>query len=318
MLTSNRPGGLALEVDGITKSFGNFTAVRDVKFHVARGEVCGFIGPNGAGKTTTMRIASTLELPDSGDVLIDGHSVLEEPRRARLRLGFMPDSFGAYSATTVLEYLDFFARAYGLRGKQRTKTIAEVMDFTSLVPLADKLTTSLSKGMKQRMCLAKTLLHDPAVLILDEPAAGLDPRARVELRELVRALAEMGKAVLISSHILTELAEVCDSVAVIEAGRLMAHGRVDEVMKGIRPTTELWLRCLAPLESVERFLAERHDVQQVRRDGRGVAIEFQGDEAALSVLVADLVRNELRPVEFAPRQTNLEDVFLQLTKGRVQ
>jgi len=318
MLTSNRPGGLALEVDRITKRFGDFTAVRDVTFHVARGEVCGFIGPNGAGKTTTMRIASTLELPDTGDVLIDGHSVLEEPRRARLRLGFMPDAFGAYTATTVLEYLDFFARAYGLRGKQRTKTIAEVMDFTSLAPLADKLTTSLSKGMKQRMCLAKTLLHDPAVLILDEPAAGLDPRARVELRELVRALAEMGKAVLISSHILTELAEVCDSVAVIEAGKLMAHGRVDDVMKGIRPTAELWLRCLAPLDSVERFLAERHDVQQVRRDGRGVAVEFQGDEAALAVLVADLVRSELRPVEFAPRQTNLEDVFLQLTKGRVQ
>jgi ABC-2 type transport system ATP-binding protein len=230
----------------------------------------------------------------------------------------MPDSFGAYTSTTVAEYLDFFARAYGLRGAQRTRTIAVVMAFTSLGPLADKLTSSLSKGMKQRMCLAKTLLHDPALLILDEPASGLDPRARGELRELVRALAEMGKAVLISSHILTELAEVCDSVAVIEAGSLMANGRVDEIMKGIRPTTELWLRCLAPTETLERFLAERHDVERVRRDGRGVSLEFKGDEGGLAELVAALVRAELRPVVFAPRETNLEDVFLQLTKGQLQ
>ncbi|MEZ6015191.1 MAG: ABC transporter ATP-binding protein [Planctomycetota bacterium] len=318
MLTTSDTSGSALEVRNITKRFGSFTAVRDVNFTVARGEVCGFIGPNGAGKTTTMRICATLELPDTGDVFIGGHSVLEEPRLARQQLGFMPDSFGAYAATTVTEYLDFFARAYGLKGAQRARTIAEVMEFTSLGPLADKLTSSLSKGMKQRMCLAKTLLHDPALLILDEPASGLDPRARVELRELVRALAEMGKAVLISSHILTELAEVCDSVAVIEAGRLMANGRVDEVMKGIRPTAELWMRCLAPTDALERFLAERHDVVGVRREGRGVALEFQGDEGALAELVAALVRAELKPVEFAPRETNLEDVFLQLTKGKLQ
>jgi ABC-2 type transport system ATP-binding protein len=318
MLTSTESTGPALEVRRITKRFGDFTAVKNVSFSVARGEVCGFIGPNGAGKTTTMRVCATLELPDSGDVFIGGHSVLDEPRRARHQLGFMPDSFGAYTSTTVAEYLDFFARAYGLRGAQRTRTIAEVMAFTSLGPLADKLTSSLSKGMKQRMCLAKTLLHDPALLILDEPASGLDPRARVELRELVRALAEMGKAVLISSHILTELAEVCDSVAVIEAGSLMANGRVDEIMKGIRPTTELWLRCLAPTETLERFLAERHDVERVRRDGRGVSLEFKGDEGGLAELVAALVRAELRPVEFAPRETNLEDVFLQLTKGQLQ
>jgi len=318
MLTSTAFSGPSLEVRRITKRFGSFTAVDQVSFAVGRGEVCGFIGPNGAGKTTTMRICSTLDLPDDGDVLIGGHSVIDEPRLARRRLGFMPDSFGAYSATTVSEYLDFFARAYGLVGEQRVRTIAEVMEFTALGPLAQKLTSSLSKGMKQRMCLAKTLLHDPALLILDEPASGLDPRARIELRELVRALAEMGKAVLISSHILSELAEICDTVAVIEAGRLVAYGRVEEVTQGICTTAEMWLRCLAPTERVERFLAERHDVGRVRRDGRGLALEFRGDDSGAAELVVALVRAELRPVEFAPRETDLEDVFLQLTKGQVQ
>jgi len=186
----------ALCVQNVTKSFGDLDAVKDVSFELAPGEICGFIGPNGAGKTTTMRICATLQLPDDGDVFVDGYSVLADARRVRERLGFMPDAYGAYTSTTNLDYLDFFARAYGLRGAKRRHTINEVMDFTGLTPLADKLTSSLSKGMKQRLCLAKTLLNDPAVLILDEPAAGLDPLGRVELRELVKALAEIDKAIL--------------------------------------------------------------------------------------------------------------------------
>ena len=308
----------SLAVRGITKRFGDLTAVDDVAFEVRGGEICGFIGPNGAGKTTTMRICATLELPDRGDVLIDGLSVLEEPRLARRRIGFMPDSYGAYANTTVLEYLDFFARAYHIRGPQKKQTIERVVAFTTLDSMLEKEIASLSKGMKQRLCLAKTLLHDPAVLILDEPAAGLDPRARVELRELVRALADMGKAILLSSHILSELAEMCSSVVVIERGKLRGVGTVGEVMKSVTPRTRFFLRALAGAEAAERALLERPHVLDVRRERDGVAFEFEGGPEEQAELLAALVTAGLRPTELSPRETDLEDVFLSLTEGKLQ
>lgn len=309
----------ALEVRDLTKTFGELRAVDHVSFAVQPGEIYGFIGPNGAGKTTTMRIVATLELPDSGDVLIDGYSVLDEPRKVRERLGFMPDSYGAYASTTVLDYLDFFARAYGLRGDRRRRTLRDVMDFTALEPLAQKYTSALSKGMKQRLCLAKTLLHDPALLVLDEPASGLDPRARVELRELVKALAEMGKAVLVSSHILSELSEICHGVAIIEAGKIQATGRVEDIVRGIRAHREIYVRCLAGVEATERALAEMPaGIEALRPVRDGIAFEFTGDDPALADLLGRLVRNGLQPVEFASEETDLEDVFLSLTQGKVQ
>jgi len=308
----------SLTVRGITKRFGALTAVDDVAFQVSPGEICGFIGPNGAGKTTTMRICSTLELPDQGDVLVDGVSVLEEPRLARRRIGFMPDSYGAYANTTVLDYLDFFARAYHLAGAERRRTIERVVAFTTLDSMLEKEIASLSKGMKQRLCLAKTLLHDPAVLILDEPAAGLDPRARVELRELVRALAEMGKAILLSSHILSELAEMCSTVVVIERGKLRGVGAVSEVLKSVAPRTRFFLRALAGAEALERALLERPHVVDVRRERDGVAFELEGGLEEQAELLAALVGAGLRPTEFSPRETNLEDAFLSLTEGKLQ
>jgi len=308
----------ALEVRNLTKTFGKLKAVDDVSFEVQAGEVVGFIGPNGAGKTTTMRICSTLELPDHGDVFIEGRSVLQEPRATRHRLGFMPDAYGAYNATSVFEYLDFFARAYDLRGRARRSALAEVMDFTGLVELQEKLTSSLSKGMRQRLCLAKTLLHDPRVLILDEPAAGLDPRARIELRELLRALAEMGKAILISSHILTELAEICDGVAILEAGRLCAEGDVDEVVGAAGAETELFLRCLESPDEAERRLVELPGVRKLRPAGDGVIFEWVGTDEEQAELLAMLIRMGLHPIELACKQTDLEDVFLRLTEGRMQ
>ena len=308
----------ALDVRAITRRFGELIAVDRVSFRVEPGSICGFIGPNGAGKTTTMRIIATLDLPDAGDVYVDGHSVLEEPRLVRQRLGFMPDSYGAYQHTTVLDYLDFFARAYGLRGKERLETIRGVMDFTALEPLAKKEMGALSKGMKQRLCLAKTLLHDPAVLILDEPAAGLDPRARVELRELVRALAEMGKAVLISSHILSELGELCEVVAVIEAGRVVANGSIQGILDGLRPHSQIYVRALTDQEVLERALAQQPRVESVRPERQGFALDFNGSEEEASELLAELVRLGVRPVEFAASQVDLEDAFLSLTEGKVQ
>ncbi|MEM8712531.1 MAG: ABC transporter ATP-binding protein [Planctomycetota bacterium] len=308
----------ALEVAGITKAFGSTKAVNDVSFAVEPGEICGFIGPNGAGKTTTMRIVSTLELPDSGDVFVDGQSVLTSAREVRSSIGFMPDAYGAYAATTVLEYLDFFAMAHGLRGRAKRATIQGVMDFTSLHGLRDKHIDALSKGMKQRLCLAKTLLHDPKLLILDEPAAGLDPRARVELRELVAALAETGKAVLLSSHILTELAEVCDSVAVIEAGVLQAKGRVDEMMQATRAQAEVVCSVLGDQAAALRAIAEMPRVSLPRIEGEDIVFAFDGGPEDRADLLADLVSRGLRPTGFAARSTNLEDVFLSVTPGELQ
>ena len=231
---------------------------------------------------------------------------------------YVPDNLPSHRDISVHEYLDFFARAYGLKGERRRRTVREVMEFTGLEPLAEKLTSALSKGMKQRLCLGKTLLHDPSVLILDEPAAGLDPRARVELRELVKALAEMKKAILVSSHILSELSEICDGVAIIEAGRIQASGRVEDIVRDLRSHTEIYLRCLAEPEAVERTLAELPGVDEVRPARQGVVFHFAGDEDALAALLEALVRAGLRPVEFASEETDLEDVFLSLTEGKVQ
>jgi len=308
----------SLAIEGISKRFGKLKAVDGLEFRVAAGEICGFIGPNGAGKTTTMRICATLDLPDDGDVRIDGVSVLEEPRLARRRIGFMPDAYGAYANTTVLDYLDFFGRAHGLAKALRKERIASVIEFTTLGPLLDKEIDTLSKGNKQRLCLAKTLLHDPAVLILDEPAAGLDPRARLELRELVRALAGMGKAILVSSHILTELAEMCTSVAVIERGRLRGVGTVGQVVEAVLPRTRIFLRVLGDPEAAQRFLLERATVSDARRERDGVAFDLEGGTREQAELLAALVAAGLAPVEFSPRATNLEDVFLSLTEGQAR
>ena len=265
-----------------------------------------------------MRICSTLELPDSGDVLVDGTSVTLSPREARARIGFMPDSYGAYANTTIHEYLDFFARAYGIRGDARRRVLERVIEFTSLGDLREKHIDALSKGMKQRLCLAKTLLHDPAVLILDEPAAGLDPRARVELRELVKALAGMGKSILLSSHILTELAEMCTTVTVIERGTVRGSGSVDSIARGVSGLQRIYARALAGSERLERALLELPFVKNVHIEREGVAFDFEGDSAAAAALLAQLAGAGLGLCEFAPKAVDLEDVFLSLTEGRLQ
>jgi ABC-2 type transport system ATP-binding protein len=219
--------GPQIELRRLHRVFDRTHAVNDVSFEVGAGEVFGYIGPNGAGKTTSMRILATLDEPTSGDAFVDGFSVIDDPDRVRRRLGFMPDYFGTYQNVNVREYLDFFARAYGLAGRERVRAIEHVMAFTLLNTLATKPIDGLSKGMRQRLCLGRTMIHNPSVLILDEPAAGLDPRARIELREMIGRLAEAGKAILISSHILTELAEICHKVAIIEQGCLPSLQRQD-------------------------------------------------------------------------------------------
>ena len=315
MIDSRRP---AIELRGLHRYFGDTRAVQDMSFEVYPGEVFGYIGPNGAGKTTSMRILATLDEPTAGDALVDGFSVVDDPDRVRRRLGFMPDYFGTYQNVNVLEYLDFFARAYGLRGRDRTDAVSSVMEFTLLDTLAHKPIDGLSKGMKQRLCLGRTMIHNPSVLILDEPAAGLDPRARIELREMISQLAQLGKAVLISSHILTELAEICDKVAIIEQGRLLATGSVDEISKRTETTSRVRLRTIENTEGLLAWLAERSDVAELNTDDTLITLTHEGAEAEQAALLREIVQAGFAVVEFASKTKSLEDVFLHVTEGRVQ
>jgi ABC-2 type transport system ATP-binding protein len=298
--------------------FDQTHAVNDVSFEVYAGEVFGYIGPNGAGKTTSMRILATLDEPSSGDALVDGFSVVDDPDRVRRRLGFMPDYFGTYQNVNVREYLDFFARAYGLAGRERLSAIDEVMEFTQLDTLAEKPIDGLSKGMKQRLCLGRTMIHNPSVLVLDEPAAGLDPRARIELRDMISKLAEAGKAILISSHILTELAEICDRVGILEQGRLLAVGSVAEISARVQVQSSVRVRVLDDAARLRDWLAARDDVKELRTEEDLTIFNFSGDRPAEAALLRTMIESGFSVVEFGAKHKSLEDVFLHVTEGRVQ
>jgi ABC-2 type transport system ATP-binding protein len=307
-----------LEVRNLSRSYPRVQAVRDLSFAMQRGQITGFVGPNGAGKTTTMRIAATLDVPDSGDVFVDGVSVLVEPRAARARIGYMSDQFHPYPNLDVFEYLDFFARAQGLTGGHRQRVVRSVAAFCGLLGFADRPATGLSKGMGQRLHLAKTMLHDPLLLILDEPASGLDPRARIEFRALLKELAAAGKGILISSHILPELGEMCDSVVVIEKGQRVVSGTIAEIQQTVAHEQAVLLRVLGDAEAAQRFLLTQPHVGQVAVDGLRLRFQFGGDEQALGELLARAIGASLRVVEFARSEADLEDIFLKTTRGNLQ
>ena len=307
-----------LDVQSISRSFGKVDAVRDLSFRVHPGQVFGFIGPNGAGKTTTMRIIATLDLPDAGDARVEGHSVLAEPREVCARLGFMADRFQPYPNLSVAQFLDFMARAYGLRGRTRRHTVSAVTEFCGLAAVDDRPATGLSKGMGQRLHLAKTLLHDPKLLVLDEPAAGLDPRARVEFRDLVRELARSGKGILISSHLLSELSEVCDGVVVIEQGRLVVEGGIRAIAKNLKEHRAIRVRADVESDRVERFLLTQPQVHTVVGGAEGVMFDFAGDDAELADLLKRLVVEGIPVHEFRHVEADLEEIFLRATEGRLQ
>jgi ABC-2 type transport system ATP-binding protein len=307
-----------VEICGLHRYFGSLKAVDDVTFQFGRGQAFGFIGPNGAGKTTTMRILATIDVPTQGDAFVDGYSVVSDADRVRDLLGYMPDSFTTYANVNCGEYLDFFARAYGLRGKARLTALRRVMAFTELNELAEKPIDSLSKGMRQRLCLARALIHDPKVLILDEPASGLDPRARIELRELIKLLAGDGKAILISSHILTELAEMCDAVAIIELGKIVATGPVNAIQSTSRALALLEISVLRDAGHAENWLREQADVGEVHANGNDFTVHFPADPDAQAGLLQRMIAARLPIVSFHSRHENLEDIFMAVTKGKVQ
>ncbi len=307
-----------LALEGISRSFGKLKAVNDLSFSVEAGQIYGFIGPNGSGKTTTMRILATLDLPDDGDAFIHGDSILVEPRKVRTRIGFMPDSFHPYRGIDVVEYLDFFARAYGLRGHQRIQTVRSVSSFCGLLEFKERRITDLSKGMGQRLHLAKTLLHDPDLLILDEPAAGLDPRARIEFRELLKELSAHGKGILISSHILSELGEICDGAVVIEKGKKIVAGTIDEMSRKSKDHHRLRVKIIEKKEDAERFFLTQPGVRELTVGAEGIHFDFEGDKTELARLLERAVRSGLPLYEFHQLDADLEEIFMRTTEGRLQ
>ena len=306
-----------IEVADLTKNYEGHWAVRGVSFNVADGDIFGFIGPNGAGKTTSIRIISTLLEPTSGVVKVGGRNVIGDAEAVRRLIGFMPDNFGVYERITVWEYLDFFAAAYGIDRRQRAVAIEGIMELTDLKGLRDRLTGELSKGMRQRLCLAKTLVHDPKVLILDEPANGLDPRARIEFRALLKELRSMGKTILISSHILTELSDICTSVAILEKGKVVASGSIESIKKALQPGLAFRLEVLGAVDAARGILESLPDVSAVKVDGETLRFQFAEARERIPELVRALVARNVAITGLQEEKTDLEGLFMRLTKGEV-
>ena len=304
-----------IEIRDLTKTYGAFTALNKLNLAVRRGTVFGFVGPNGAGKTTTMSILATLLLPDSGSAKVGGVEVTERPREVRRMIGYMPDFFGVYDNFKAVEYLDFYGASYGIPRAERQKLIPQLLELVNLSDKADAYVDSLSRGMKQRLCLARCLVHDPELLILDEPASGLDPRARIEMREILKELKAMGKTILISSHILPELEEMVDEIGVIENGTLVAQGRVDEIQASMRANRVLTVRVLEREEEAADWLADQPGVFRVAREDGGLKVHFGGTDEEQWELLRRLVAAEYKVVSFHEEPADLEDVFLEITKG---
>ena len=308
---------MQINIINLRKDFGATRAVDDISFSFSSGEIVGFVGPNGAGKTTTMKILATLDEPTDGDAKIDGVSIVEMPEQARQLIGYVPDALPMHRDISVHEYLDFFARAYGLAGTQRRQVVENIEEFTNLTGIRDKTLYALSKGMKQRVSLARALLHDPPVLIMDEPAAGLDPRGRVELRELLRVLSGQGKAILISSHILTELSEICDGAVIIEQGRIIAAGTLQDIAKPAVEQHTVLIRSLSQQDDLHKSLLLMPNVAAVNQLENGIEAKITGSEEVCSDLLGNLIRDGYRIVEFKQRGGDLESIFMNVTKGDV-
>ena len=306
-----------VRTSGLVKRYPGTVAVAGLDLDIDEGEIFGLVGPNGAGKTTTLRILATLLRPTSGEAEVAGISVTENPDAVRRVLGFMPDVFGVYDDMKVWEYLDFFARCYGIPAARRRRMIGDLLDLVDLGDRRNAYVQGLSRGMQQRLCLAHTLVHDPQVLLLDEPASGLDPRARVELRELLRELRALGKTIVISSHILPELEELCTSVAIVDHGRVLAQGRVSDIERRLRAGAVLRVKVLADdagLEAARAWFGEQPFVASASLNPDGtIEIGFRGDDQATSRLLAAAVTAGLPIMTFARAASDLEELFLQVT-----
>lgn len=311
-----------IETHDLTKRYSRLTAVDNLTLSVEEGSIYGFVGPNGAGKTTTMRMLTTLLSPTSGEAWVAGHSVTKQPRYVRRVIGYMPDFFGVYDDMRVWEYLDFFSACYHIPPAERTVLITDLLELVELSHRRDDMVGTLSRGMKQRLALARTLAHDPQVLILDEPASGLDPRARVEIRELLVTLADMGKTIFFSTHILADVSEICTHVGIIEAGQLVMGGNIEELQRQLVPHRELLVTILDGVEIARNTLLSIPNVieftDMLPENGRGrLRVLLQGEDEDVSDLLRELVLREVSVLHFVEETRDMEAVFMRATKGMV-
>ncbi|MEC1372793.1 ABC transporter ATP-binding protein [Heyndrickxia oleronia] len=306
-----------IEIHNLTKKYGAFTALDTLNLTIGKGCVFGFVGQNGAGKSTTFSILATLLSPTSGTAYINGFNITKEPKQVRKQIGYMPDFFGVYDHLKADEYLDFYGASYGIDTKTRQKLIPQLLELVNLSHKQHSYVDVLSRGMKQRLCLARSLIHDPEVLILDEPASGLDPRARVEMREILKELKSMGKTILISSHILPELAEMCDEIGVIDNGKLVAHGSVAEIQKQLQAEKIIIVKVNQQRDLAIAFFEDHPKVSQMEKleDEYSFQFFFNGNDEEQSQLLRHAILQEIQIISFKEFETNLEDVFMEITKG---
>ena len=306
-----------IELIDFGKDYGDFTAVERLNLKIEAGEMFGFIGPNGAGKSTTIRFLATLLKASRGEGIVNGHRVTQDPMAVRQSVGYMPDNFGVYDGMKVWEFLDFFAVAYRIGRSQRKRVINDVLELLDLAHKRDDFVNGLSRGMKQRLCLAKTLVHDPPVLILDEPASGLDPRARVEVKALLKELRRMGKTILISSHILTELADCCTSIGIIERGELLMHGPIEDVYRRIRGNRMIEIKFTSNMDVGLSVVRSSPHLRDCQVDDHSATIELETDDQGVADLLNQLIQQKVGIRSFAEKEPTLEDVFMLVTKGLV-
>jgi ABC-2 type transport system ATP-binding protein len=306
-----------IKTNNLTKKYGDMYAIREIDLDLTAGDLFGFIGPNGAGKTTTMRIIATLLEPSWGEAYVCGHSIYEKPKEIRRLVGYMPDFFGVYDDMTVIEYLEFFAAAYRIRGPERRKRCDEMLEIVDLNFKRDAFANTLSRGQTQRLGLARTLLHDPQVLLLDEPLSGLDPRARIEMRNLLRRLGQLGKTIIVSSHILPELADICNKVGIIDRGELGVNATVADVMRQVRQYTVLLVQParVDQLNQARELLLDRSEVQAVEVGDSELSVILKIDCRDYSELPSYLLTNGVPLRQFREEELNLENAFMALTKG---
>jgi len=315
---------LIIETKELKKRYGKFDAVNELSLEVPVGSIYGFVGPNGAGKTTTMRMLTTLTRPTAGQAWVAGHSVTQEPRAVRRAIGYMPDEFGVYDDMRVWEYLDFFAACYDIPEANRRRLIDDLLELVDLSHRRDDMVDKLSRGMKQRLSLARTLAHDPSILILDEPASGLDPRARVEIRELLVELSRMGKTIFFSSHILADVSEICTHIGIIEAGQMVAQGSMQDMRSQLMPHREITVtvRDDETAQKVKSLVAAMAGVVNVEvlepRGGRSrVRIDFTGDDDGVAAINQKLHSENIAVLGFSEETKDLEAMFMRVTKGMV-